>query len=211
VNPEVPAEDEPPAVDSLAMVSEEVVKCTKCPLSSTRVRAVPGEGPANAAILLLGEGPGRSEDLTGRPFVGAAGKLLDGLLKEAGLGRAGVYITNVVKCRPPENRRPTTAEADACRPYLERQLLLVRPRIVVLLGDSALKRFLPDESLATAHGRLFERRGVSFFATYHPAAMIYNRGLEEVSKADFRALGDVVRRPNEEEKKEDAQNRALRL
>jgi uracil-DNA glycosylase family 4 len=211
VSPELPADDErPPADDSLAMVSEEVVKCTKCPLSSTRVRAVPGEGPEDAAILLLGEGPGRSEDLTGRPFVGAAGKLLDGLLKEAGLSREDVYITNVVKCRPPENRRPTTAEADACRHYLERQLLLVRPRIVVLLGDSALKRFLPDQSLATAHGRLFKMKGFSLFATYHPAAMIYNRGLQEVSEADFRTLGDMVRGP-QEEKEEGAPRRAPSL
>jgi uracil-DNA glycosylase len=211
VSPELPAEDAPPADDSLALVSEEVVKCTKCPLSSTRVRAVPGEGPADAAILLLGEGPGRSEDLTGRPFVGAAGKLLDVLLKEAGLSRADVYITNVVKCRPPENRRPTPAEADACRPYLERQLLLVGPRIVVLLGDSALKRFLPDQSLAAAHGKLFTREGFSLFATYHPAAMIYNRGLEEISKADFRTLGDIVRGQEEDEKQEGAPHRAPRL
>lgn len=140
----------------------------------------------------MGEGPGRNEDLRGMPFVGAAGKQLEGLLGEAGLRREAVYITNIVKCRPPENRRPTSGEADACDGYLRRQLYIVRPRVVVLLGDSALKRFLPMEGLATAHGRLVESGGLSLFPTYHPAAMIYNRGLEEVSRRDFRELGRLL-------------------
>jgi uracil-DNA glycosylase len=158
----------------------------------TRTNAVPGEGPPDAEVVLIGEGPGRNEDIQGRPFVGAAGKQLDGLLKEAGLARGDVFITNVVKCRPPENRRPTGAEADACEPFLARQLGLLRPKVVVLLGDSALKRFLPDEGLSSAHGRAFERGGIVFFPTYHPAAMIYNRALEAVSGEDFRKLGDVL-------------------
>jgi uracil-DNA glycosylase len=153
---------------------------------------VPGEGPSDASVVIIGEGPGRNEDLQGRPFVGAAGKQLDGLLKDAGLVRDDVYITNVVKCRPPENRRPTEAEADACHPYLERQIELLRPRVVVLLGDSALKRFLPDQTLSGAHGRLFNRGGLALFPTYHPAAMIYNRGLEKVSSEDFKALGKIL-------------------
>ncbi len=143
-------------------------------------------------MVLVGEGPGRNEDLQGRPFIGAAGKQLEALLREAGLARGDVYITNVVKCRPPENRRPTGAEADACQPYLVRQLGLLRPKAVVLLGDSALKRFLPAEGLSGAHGRAFERGGIVFFPTYHPAAMIYNRSLEAVSSEDFRALGKVL-------------------
>jgi uracil-DNA glycosylase family 4 len=142
---------------------------------------------------MIGEGPGRNEDLRGRPFIGAAGKQLDGLLKHAGLNRDEVYITNVVKCRPPENRRPTDSEAEACHPYLERQIGLLRPVVVVLLGDSALKRFLPDQTLGVAHGRLFlTRGGLAFFPTYHPAAMIYNRTLEKVSSEDFKALGKVL-------------------
>lgn len=142
--------------------------------------------------MIIGEGPGRNEDLQGRPFVGAAGKQLEGLLKDAGLDRGEVYITNVVKCRPPENRRPTDAEANACHPYLQRQLELLRPAVVVLLGDSALKRFLPEESLVRAHGRLFTHRGLALFPTYHPAAMIYNRALEKVSSEDFKALGRLL-------------------
>jgi uracil-DNA glycosylase family 4 len=178
--------------DSLTLVSAEVMRCTKCPLSLTRSCAVPGEGPPDADVVVIGEGPGRNEDLQGRPFVGAAGRQLDALLKVAGVGRSQVYITNVVKCRPPENRRPTGAEADACQPYLERQLGLVRPKVVVLLGDSALKRFLPEESLGTAHGRLFRRGEFSLFPTYHPAAMIYNRSLGKVTEDDFKDLGRIL-------------------
>jgi uracil-DNA glycosylase len=177
-----------PPDDSLLLVSEEVRRCVKCPLSLTRTNAVPGEGPPDAAVVLIGEGPGRNEDVQGRPFVGAAGKQLDALLEDAGLSRDEVYITNVVKCRPPENRRPSGEEAEACHPYLERQLGLIRPKVVVLLGDSALKRFLPDERLGSAHGRLYRRGDLAFFPTYHPAAMIYNRALERVSSEDFRAL-----------------------
>jgi uracil-DNA glycosylase family 4 len=181
-----------PLDDSLSLVSAEVRICAKCPLSSTRTNAVPGEGPPDAMVVIVGEGPGRNEDIQGRPFVGAAGKQLDGLLKEAGLRRDDVYITNVVKCRPPENRRPTGAEADACKPFLERQLELVRPKVVVLLGDSALKRFLPGESLGTAHGRLFKLERFVLFPTYHPAAMIYNKALEKVTGDDFKELGKIL-------------------
>ncbi len=168
--------------------------CELCPLSKTRTRAVPGEGPTDAEVFVVGEGPGRNEDAQGKPFVGAAGRQLDGLLGAAGLERGRVFITNIVKCRPPENRRPARGEADACEGYLRRQLALVRPRVVVLLGDSALKRFLPDEGLATSHGRLLEAGGLSLFPTYHPAAMIYNRSLEEVSRRDFVELGRLVSR-----------------
>lgn len=185
-------EGQAPLDDSLSIVSAEVTGCAKCPLSTTRTKAVPGEGPPNAKVFVVGEGPGRNEDQQGRPFVGAAGKQLDALLEHAGLSREDAYITNVVKCRPPENRRPTGEEADACKPYLERQLRLVRPSVVVLLGDSAMKRFLPGESLGTAHGKLFNQSGLTLFATYHPAAMIYNRSLEKVIADDFEELGKML-------------------
>lgn len=180
--------------DSIDSIAAEVRRCTRCPLSGGRTNAVPGDGPPEPRVVLIGEGPGRNEDLQGRPFVGAAGKQLDGLLSAAGLRREEVFITNVVKCRPPENRRPTGGESDACAPYLERQLALLRPRVVVLLGDTALKRFLPDESLASAHGKLFQKDGRSLFPTYHPAAMIYNRSLDKVASDDFKALGEILRR-----------------
>jgi uracil-DNA glycosylase len=179
--------------DSLSLVAQEVSACTLCPLSASRTNAVPGEGPPDAKVMLVGEGPGRNEDLQGRPFVGAAGKGLDSLLAEAGLKREEVFICNVVKCRPPENRRPTTEEVEACAPYLDRQIALIRPRIIVLLGDTALKRFFPDRGLAGSHGRLLSKGSFEFFSSYHPAAMIYNAQLEATIRADFRALGERVR------------------
>ncbi len=142
--------------------------------------------------MIIGEGPGRNEDIQGRPFVGAAGKRLESLLADAGLVRENVFITNIVKCRPPGNRRPTAAEVEACRPYLDRQLALLSPRVVVLLGDSALKTFLPSETLSKAHGKLFERGRFAVFPTYHPAAMIYNRSLEKTTSDDFKALGKLL-------------------
>ena len=182
--------------DSLPAVSEEVARCTRCPLYRTRNKTVPGEGPPNAKVFIIGEGPGRNEDAQGRPFVGAAGKQLGLLLGYAGLSREDVFITNLVKCRPPENRQPTDPEAQACRPYLERQLTLVAPRVVVLLGDSALKRFIPDGRLTSSHGKIFKRGGLAFFSTYHPAAIIYDRSLEETIKKDFEGLANVLKDPS---------------
>jgi uracil-DNA glycosylase family 4 len=181
------------AGDTLSLVAEQVRVCQKCPLSQSRTNAVPGEGPETPRVMIVGEGPGRNEDEQGRPFVGAAGRQLEGLLAEAGLVRGDVFITNVVKCRPPENRRPTNAECEACSSYLERQLKLLRPRFLVLLGDTALRRFLPKERLSRAHGRLFEANGLALFPTHHPAAVIYNRSLERTMKDDFKALGALVR------------------
>ena len=178
--------------DSLSRISTEVNGCTKCPLSLSRTKAVPGEGPPGTRVVIIGEGPGRNEDFEGRPFVGAAGRELERLLMDAGLKRDGVYITNVVKCRPPDNRRPTSSEADACDPFLRRQLDLIKPKVVVLLGDSALKRFLPGESLGNVHGKLLEKGRFSLFPTYHPAAMMYNRSLEIVIREDFKNLEKIL-------------------
>ncbi len=179
--------------DSLSLVSAEVRRCVNCPLHLTKTVAVPGEGPPHARVFVIGEGPGKSEDRQGRPFVGKAGKQLESLLSEAGLRRDEVYITNIVKCRPPDNRRPTGFEAEACHPFLDRQLALVRPRVVVLLGGTALKRYLPGESLSSAHGKLHKKGSLALFATYHPAAMIYNRALEPVIRQDFRTLATLLR------------------
>ncbi len=180
------------ASDSLSQVADEVTSCTLCPLHLSRLHAVPGEGKPDAAVMLIGEAPGRNEDLQGRPFVGAAGKKLESLILEAGLRREDVFITNVVKCRPPENRKPTASESEACKPYLERQMSIISPRVLVLLGDTALKRFLPEESLGRAHGKIFSHGALEIFVTFHPAAMIYNHGLEDVMREDFRALGSAL-------------------
>lgn len=178
---------------ALERVAEEVRSCTRCPLHESRRNAVPGEGPSDASVVVVGEAPGRNEDERGLPFVGAAGANLDRLLAEAGLSRGSVFITNAVKCRPPANRRPARAELDSCHPYLRRQLEAISPKVVVLLGDTALKEVFPGVSLAGAHGSPLRRGSAEYFPTYHPASTIYNPSLERTLREDFRKLGALVR------------------
>jgi DNA polymerase len=137
----------------LDILNAEVRKCTLCPLSKTRTKAVPGEGPVNAEIMLIGEGPGFHEDRQGRPFVGPSGRFLEELLESIGLTRDQVYITNVVKCRPPENRDPAPPEIAVCAPYLDRQLAILSPKIVVTLGRHSMARYFPGQSITRIHGQ----------------------------------------------------------
>jgi uracil-DNA glycosylase family 4 len=179
--------------DYEGLVSE-ILSCTRCPLYSSRTRAVPGEGPLNASIMFVGEAPGRSEDLEGRPFVGSAGKLLDSLLSSIGVERGSVYITNVVKCRPPGNREPFDSEVRACNPYLRRQISMIKPKIIVALGRIAGRTLyemagLRWDSIRAARGRVERVRveGVDLMltVTFHPAAALYNPGLREELENDF--------------------------
>ncbi len=177
------------ASDSLEKVSGEVVVCTNCRLCNTRKRAVPGEGTKTAKVMFVGEAPGEQEDVQGRPFVGAAGKLLTELLESIGLGREDVYITNVVKCRPPNNRPPRKDEAAACRPYLDRQIAFIRPRVICPMGNSAIQALLDsEESVAQLHGIPFEVESITYFPMYHPAAALYTLALKKVMQEDFRKL-----------------------
>ncbi|MDQ3855234.1 MAG: uracil-DNA glycosylase, partial [Chloroflexota bacterium] len=139
--------------DSLEKVAAEVRVCTKCPLARTRTHAVPGEGSPNAQLMLIGEGPGYNEDKQGRPFVGAAGSFLNLMLARASLKREDVFITNVVKCRPPQNRDPLPTEIEACREYLDRQLALIRPTVVATLGRHSMARYFPNERISRVHGQ----------------------------------------------------------
>ena len=154
---------------------------------------VPGEGDPEADVLLIGEAPGASEDLEGRPFVGRSGKLLDELLGEAGLARADVFITNVVKARPPGNRDPTRAEVAHWMPVLEAQLALIAPKLVVPLGRHALAHFAPGAKIGEVHGRTVTERGRELFPLYHPAAALRSTKLREALFADARALGALLR------------------
>jgi DNA polymerase len=153
--------------------------------SETASRMVPGEGSPSASVMFVGEAPGATEDAMGRPFVGRAGRLLDELLGAAGLAREEVWITNVVKARPPRNRDPRAGEIAHWMPFLERELAVIRPRIVVPLGRHALRHFAPAAKIADVHGRLLDGR---LFPLYHPAAAIYNPALRETLFADARAL-----------------------
>jgi len=175
--------------DSLVKVSSEVVACTKCRLSETRANAVPGEGSESSRIVFVGEAPGEQEDAQGRPFVGAAGKLLTELLASVGLRRRDVYITNVVKCRPPKNRPPRKDEAAACRTYLDRQLGLITPRIICPMGNSAIHSLMnSDKSVTDLHGIPFEHGQVTIFPLYHPAAALYTFQLRKVMEEDFKKV-----------------------
>ncbi|HET7143040.1 MAG TPA: uracil-DNA glycosylase, partial [Anaerolineales bacterium] len=142
------------AEETLAKLAEEVSVCTKCALHAGRKRSVPGEGPATAEIMFIGEGPGFHENEQGRPFVGAAGKFLDQLLAQAGVTRADVFITNVVKCRPPENRDPMPDELAACDHYLEAQIKMINPSIIVTLGRISMSKFLTGVKISTVHGQM---------------------------------------------------------
>jgi DNA polymerase len=155
---------------------------------------VPGEGSATAQIVVVGEAPGANEDREGRPFVGRAGRLLDELLVEAGLAREDVFITNVLKARPPGNRDPRADEVAHHVPWLQAQLDVIRPRLVVPLGRHALKRFDANAQIGEVHGRVLERDGRQLFPMYHPAAAIYNQRLLPTLVADARALREVLAR-----------------
>jgi DNA polymerase len=153
---------------------------------------VPGEGDAQAGVMVVGEAPGAGEDRSGRPFVGPAGKLLDQLLEAAGLRREEVFITNVVKARPPGNRDPRADEVAHHLPWLEAQLDVVRPRVIVPLGRHALAHFAPELKISAAHGRVVERDGRMLFPMYHPAAALHAQRLRETLFDDARALADVL-------------------
>lgn len=191
------------AIDSvdpiLLDLYERIADCPNCVLARTRTRTVPGSGPATSAVMFVGEGPGQREDERGLPFVGPAGKLLDELLAAAGWTRADVYVTNVVKCRPPGNRDPEPEETAACAPFLEEQLRLVNPRLIVTLGRFSMARWFPGAAISRIHGqpRILED-GRVVVPMYHPAAALRNGGLRPVLAADFAALPALLARARAE-------------
>jgi len=180
----------------LLALSKAVHACRNCSLGALRTNAVPGVGPANARIMIVGEAPGQYEDQQGEPFVGAAGKLLDQLLSGIGLSRRDVFITNVLKCRPPGNRDPQPEEIEACAPYLAQQLSLILPEVVLVLGRHALARLLPGhESISRVHGRVIDKNGTAYIPVYHPAAALYNSFLMKTLEQDFQAVKAYLDRP----------------
>ncbi len=175
-------------------IAAQVRACPHCRLCETRTNAVPGEGPSDAPVMFIGEGPGAAEDRQGRPFVGPAGQLLNQLLLGAGLRRPEVFITNIVKCRPPNNREPHPDEVAACSEYLEGQIALLQPRLICLLGRPATQTLVdPSASMSRVHGRVFEKDGLKFMPIYHPAAALHNPRMRAPLEADFKALAAVVK------------------
>jgi uracil-DNA glycosylase len=178
---------------SLQDVAELIAACQKCKLCEGRTNTVPGEGPANARLVVIGEGPGRTEDETGRPFVGRAGELLTKILEAIKLPREQVFICNIVKCRPPENRLPQYDEIAACLPYLYRQIELVRPRVILAMGGTAAQSLLnTKQSLGALRNQVHRFRGISVIVTYHPAALLRNPNWKRPTWDDVRIAARLL-------------------
>jgi uracil-DNA glycosylase family 4 len=171
---------------------QQIKKCPLCRLSETRKEAVPGEGSLSAEIMFIGEGPGYNEDRQGRPFVGQAGHLLNELLASVGLKREDVYITNMVKCRPPNNCDPQADEIKACVPYLDRQIELIAPKVIVALGRHSFGKFFPGESISKARGKPRRWKDIVIYPMYHPAAALHNSSLRPALEKDFANLLPLV-------------------
>jgi len=176
----------------LDQIAERIRTCVKCPLHEGRMHAVPGEGHPHAQIVLVGEAPGGEEDRTGRPFVGRAGALLSDILGQLGIRREDLFITNVVKCRPPANRTPSRTELRACQPYIASQLQVIRPRMVVLLGKTALSSFFTMND-SPLRGAVVQRSGISYLWTYHPAACLRNPEYLPLLKIHLKRAVDFVK------------------
>jgi len=180
-------------VQTILRLEKDVRSCTRCRLCDGRIHAVPGEGSYSPQIVFVGEGPGAAEDRQGRPFVGRSGRFLDGMIEGIGLRREDVFITNVVKCRPPDNRDPRPDEIAACSDYLERQIELLTPRVVVTLGRYSMQRWFPGERITRIHGQVKEiAPGRVALAMYHPAAALRNPQWREAFAADMQKLPGLL-------------------
>ena len=181
------------SLEQLEQIAKEVNTCTKCALHYSRKNGVPGEGPADAEIMFIGEGPGFHENEQGRPFVGAAGRFLDELLATINMDRSNVFIGNVVKCRPPSNRDPQPEEISACGAYLERQIQAIKPKVIVTLGRFSMNYFLPNAKISDVHGQAMKSKGRLIVAMYHPAAALHQRSLRPTIEADFARLPEMIK------------------
>ena len=177
----------------LQALHQQIHTCQECALHRARTNAVPGEGAPNASLMFIGEGPGFNEDRQGRPFVGAAGQYLEELLLSIGLKREDVFITNMVKCRPPNNRDPFPGEIAACSGHLDAQIEAIRPAVIVPLGRHALARWFPRDSISKVRARPRVFDGITIFPLYHPAAALHNSALRATIEADFAKLGALLR------------------
>ena len=179
---------------SLEVIRQKVTICKNCDLCKTRKNSVPGAGNQNADIVFVGEAPGKSEDLRGKPFVGTAGKKLDEALENSGLTRDQVYITNIVKCRPPKNRIPNDKEKIMCSDYLENELSIINPKIICLMGNTAYGSILNGKCVSKNHGKVVRKDKRMYFISYHPAAIIYNPKLGKIFKNDIKKLAKIIQK-----------------
>lgn len=185
--------------EALNKLNKEMSECSKCALRPGCNRVVPGEGNVEAEIIFIGEAPGKKEDDLGRPFVGAAGKFLDKMLSSVKFKREDVYIANVIKCRPPGNRDPLPEEVQECWLWLEKQIEIINPKIIITLGRHSLNRFFPDMKISSSHGRAFKKEFPNigkkvFYALYHPAAALYNGSMRDTLMKDFRKIPKILKK-----------------
>jgi uracil-DNA glycosylase family 4 len=177
---------------NLAELEREILQCRRCRLQESKTHYVPGEGCNHPDILFVGEGPGETEDQFGRPFIGKAGQLLDKIIQRMGLARADVFITNVVKCRPPNNREPQRDEVEACLPYLSRQIGVLQPKVIVCLGRVALNNLLgTSHSMGRIRGQLLSFHDIPLIPTYHPSYILHKKDKEEISQAKWEVWEDM--------------------
>jgi uracil-DNA glycosylase family 4 len=188
-------------MSALTELYKEIIICQRCDLAKGRTHAVPGEGSENAGILFIGEAPGWHEDQQGRPFVGPAGQFLDKLLSSINLDRKQVYIANVIKCRPPNNRDPLPQEIATCRPYLNRQIELIHPRMIVTLGRYSMAMFFPGKSISKIHGMAERKDNVIYYAMYHPAAALHQQSLRQSIEADMLKIPSLLTEVTSQEEK----------
>ncbi len=179
-------------MSALSELHKQIALCQRCALARYRTKAVPGEGPENAEIMFIGEAPGWHEDQQGRPFVGPAGKFLDELLASINLRREQVFIANVIKDRPPQNRDPLPGEILACHPWLEKQVELIRPRMIVTLGRYSMAMYFPGKSISKIHGTAQKRDGVIYYAMYHPAAALHQQSLRRNIEEDMLKIPSLL-------------------
>ena len=179
-------------MSALSELCHKMSDCQRCGLAATRTNVVPGEGAEGAQIVFIGEAPGWHEDQQGRPFVGAAGQFLEELIVSIGLTRQQVYICNVIKCRPPENRDPMPTEIQACQPWLDEQLELLHPKMVVTLGRYSMARYFPGESISKIHGKERRQGGTIYYPMYHPAAALHQQKLRDTIKQDMLRIPSLL-------------------
>jgi len=179
-------------MSALTQLCEEIIACRDCELSKYRTKVVPGEGAEDADLLFIGEAPGWHEDQQGRPFIGPAGQFLDQLLASIGLSREEVYIANVIKCRPPQNRDPLPAEIQSCRKWLDRQIEIIQPQMIITLGRYSLARYFPNESIGKIHGKLRKSGGVIYYPMYHPAAALHQGSLRRTIETDMLRIPQIL-------------------
>ena len=191
-------------MSALTTLNQEIASCPDCDLCRTRSHAVPGEGPEDAEIMFVGEAPGFYEDQQARPFVGPAGRFLEELLASVGLRRDQVFIANVIKCRPPENRDPLPKEIEACRKWLARQIELIKPKVIATLGRYSLAWFFPGESIGRIHGQPRYRDGTCFLPLYHPAAALHAGNMRRTIEEDFRRLPTILKEARDKGSREEA-------